>query len=159
MRCTLVTLAVAMAMTACADNNRPSPADTTTVRGENQKPMALSVPKQTPNKPQGMPALRAPFSREDVVRYFETHNLPKNSTTPRDFRVESVDSMPSRAVTERLQGVATGVSDDERLVFVTLTGTFVFTGPIKSAPATFKRAYAVFDAQSGNLLMVGSLDQ
>jgi len=129
-----------------------------------QKKMALSPPKWTPNRPQGMTALTVhgsatePFTKEDVVEYFKTHNLPKNATTTSDFHVDTLEFITSKEVTARLQGVTTGLADEERLAFVTLSGTFVFTGPAQSKPATFKRAYAVFVASNGNLLLLGSLD-
>lgn len=126
-----------------------------------QEKIALKPPVGTPKRPEGMSAIHithaGELSKQQVVDYFKTHNLPTNYTTTSDFHVESVDLITAKQVTDRLEGVTTGLADDERLAFVTLTGTFTFTGPPKSRPATFTRAYAVFDLKNGNLMMVGTL--
>lgn len=130
--------------------------------GYGQKKMELKPPPEGAGKrPVGLPALTVrsgpePFTRQDVVDYFKTHNLPKNATTTTDFAVESLEFITSKEVTARLDGVTTGLADADRVGFVTLRGTFVFTGP-KTSSGRFGRAYAVFDAGSGNLLMIGSL--
>jgi len=98
------------------------------------------------------------ISKDQVVEYFKTHNLPMNYTATSDFHVESVDMMTAKQVSDRLAGESTGLADDERLAFVTLAGMFTFTGPPKSSAANFKRAYAVFDVKNGNLMMVGTLE-
>lgn len=134
-------------------------------RDGGQKKKALHLPAGTPKRPQGMAALvvntgaAEPFTRQDVITYFQTHNLPRNSGSLSQFQVDTLEFLTSKEATDRLQGVSTGLSDGDRVGFVTLTGTFVFTGPPKAKPATVNRAYAVFDATTGNLLMVGSLDQ
>ena len=131
--------------------------------GENQKKIALKPPTGNPKRPEGMSALKVThageISKQQVVDYFKTHNLPMNFTTTNDFHVESFDVITAKQVSDRLSGVKTGLADDERLAFVTLAGTFTFTGPPKSRPATFKRAYAVFDINNGNLMMIGTLDR
>jgi hypothetical protein len=128
------------------------------------KKRALNLPKEPGKRPQGMTALIAktgatPFSKQDVIDYFKTHNLPRNSGATNQFTVQSLEFITSAEVTKRLEGVTTGLSDNDRVGFVTLVGTFVFTGPPKSKPVIFHQAYAVFDAVSGNLLMVGTLGQ
>lgn len=134
-----------------------------TPKGEQQKKMALRPPAGTPRRPEGMSALHmthvGEISKQQVADYFKTHNLPMNYTTTNDFHVDSVDLTTAKRVTDRLQGVTTGLADDERLAFATLAGTFIFTGPRQSRPATFKRAYAVFDLKNGNLMMVGTLNE
>ena len=66
--------------------------------------------------------------------------------------------MTSKAVTDRLRGASPGVGDEDMVGFVTLRGVFVFTGPPPGKPVRFTRAYAVFDATTGNLLMTGTLE-
>jgi hypothetical protein len=132
-----------------------------------QKKMSLPLPKGTPKRPQGMTALTVksggePFAKEDVVAYFKTHNFPKNFGATTEFQVDTFEFLTSKAVSERLQGVQTGLDDNARVAFVTLTGRFVFTGPPRTQrkePTIFNRAYAVFDATNGNLMMVGTLDE
>jgi hypothetical protein len=157
-----LTLAAVVALgvlAACPKENEPEPSRG---GGEVQKKIALKAPAGTPKRPEGMSAIHVThageISKQQVVEYFKTHNLPMNYTTTKDFHVDSVDLITAREVTDRLQGVKTGLADDERLAFVTLAGTFTFTGPTKSRPATFRRAYAVFDLKNGNLMMVGTLE-
>jgi hypothetical protein len=138
-------------------------------KGENekgeQKKLALHPPTGTPKRPQGMTALTIkpgaePFSKQDVVAYFQTHNFPKNVGSVAQFQVDTLEFITSKDVSQRLHGVSTGLEDNARVGFVTLTGTFIFTGPGSNRKsATFNRAYAVFDAANGNLLMVGTLEQ
>jgi len=138
-------------------------------KGENekgeQKKLALHLPTGTPKRPQGMTALTVkpgaePFSKPDVVAYFQAHNFPKNVGTVGQFHVDTLEFISSKDVTQRLQGVSTGLEDTARLGFVGLSGTFIFTGPGSSRkPVIFNRAYAVFDAANGNLMMVGTLEQ
>jgi hypothetical protein len=132
-------------------------------RDDGNKKRALALPKGPGKRPQGMTALKAnagavqPFSKNDVVAYFKAKNLPRNSSATTQFTVQSLEFITSGEVTKRLEGVTTGLPDNDRVGFVTLVGTFIFTGPPKSKPAVFRQAYAVFDAASGNLLLVGSL--
>src|SRR5262249_34166538 len=121
----------------------------------------LPLPTGTPKRPVGLTALAAkpgatPFSKDDVAAYFKAHNLPKNLGLTDQFQVDSLEFVTSGEVKQRLQGESTGLKDEERVGFATLSGTFIFTGP-PGRSATFRRAYAVFDAGTGNLLMIGSL--
>lgn len=132
-------------------------------RDDKQKKRALNPPKEPGRRPQGMTAIKTnpgdpqPFSKTDMIVYFKAHNLPRNAGTTSQFTVQSLEFMTSAEVSKRLEGVATGLQDNERVGFVTLVGTFIFTGPPSAKPAFFRQAYAVFDAVSGNLLLVGSL--
>jgi hypothetical protein len=71
--------------------------------------------------------------------------------------VDTLEFLTNDEVTARLNGVSPGLADGDRIGFATLSGQFVFTGPRGSTPARFTRAYAAFDARTGNLLMIGSL--
>jgi hypothetical protein len=128
-----------------------------------QEKIALKPPTGTPKRPQGLTALTLkagaePFTKEDVNAYFKTHKFPKNQGSADQLQVDNLEFITSGEVTTRLQGVSTGLGDSERVAFATLSGPFVFTGP-KTNPVRFQRAYAVFDATTGNLLMVGTLEQ
>jgi hypothetical protein len=124
---------------------------------------ALPLPTGTPKRPVGVAAITAkpgsatPFTKDEVVAYFKTHNLPRNMGSTDQFQVDSLDFITSAEVSRRLQGAATGLSDNDRIGFARLSGTFVFTGPREGKPVTFKQAYAAFDASTGNLLMAGTL--
>jgi hypothetical protein len=125
---------------------------------------AMKPPTRAPQRPQGTPALHVtpgaaePFVKSDVVAYFQTHNLPRNGGTTSQIHVDSLELITSGEVTNRLHGVQTGLPDGDRVGFATLSGTFLFSAP-SSKPKAFQRAYAAFDAGTGNLLMIGTLDQ
>jgi hypothetical protein len=127
--------------------------------------VALALPTGTPKRPQGMGALTVrpgqaqPFTKEDVATYVQSHNLPLNLGVASDVQVDSLEFLTNKEVSGRLQGASPGLADDEKVAFATLTGTFIFTGPSPGKGVKFSRAYAVFDVQTGNLLMVGTLEQ
>jgi hypothetical protein len=74
------------------------------------------------------------------------------------FHMESLEFLTSEQVSERLQGVSTVLEDNDRVGFVTLTGTFVFSAPKNSNPATFESAYAVFRAEVAAQRALGQID-
>ena len=155
--CTIAALIAFAALTACPKEGGYPP----TGGGKQEKIALKPPPVEKAQRPQGMPAINVTtgeISKQQVTEYFKTHNLPMNFTTPSDFHAESVDLITAKQVSDRLQGEPTGLADDERLAFVTLVGKFTFTGPPKSRPATFTRAYAVFDLKNGNLMMAGTLE-
>ena len=129
-----------------------------------QKGIALQLPQGTPMRPHGFAAIKAtpgapsPFTKDDVASYFTGHNLPMNSGKQSQFQVVSLEFLTSKQVSERLRGVSTGLPDGDLVGFATLSGTFIFTGPAKTKPATFSSAYAAFDGVTGNLLMDGTLE-
>src|SRR5712692_11650543 len=132
-------------------------------RGE-QKKVALHIPKDTPKRPQGSAALTVkpgaePFNKSDVTNYFKTHNVPMNLTTTTDFTVESFEFLTNKEITARLNGASPGLAENDRIGLATLKGLFIFTGPRQASPARFTRAYAAFDATTGNLLMIGTLER
>jgi hypothetical protein len=124
---------------------------------------SIEIPKDPPLPPQGAPALRVktgaegPFTKEDVENYFTTHNLPRNLTTPKDFGVDTLEFLTNAEVTKRLNGASPGLENQDKIGFVTLKGEFIFAGPRSSKLARFTRAYAAFDARTGNLLMIGTI--
>ena len=124
----------------------------------------LPIPAEPSLPPVGATALHVkvgaaePFSKEDIIDYFKTHNLPTNRTPMSNFTVEKLEFLTNKEVTDRLNGASTGLGENDRIGFATLKGRFVFSGPPGSKPAQFQRTYAAFDARTGNLLMVGTLD-
>ncbi len=133
-------------------------------RHEEQKETPLPLPQGTPKRPTGMPALTVspgapePFTKSDVASYFAAHNLPLNAGAKSDFEVANLEFLTARQASERLSGEPTGLNDNDRVGFATLTGKFIFSGPSNTKPATFSSAYALFDAATGNLLMDGTLE-
>jgi hypothetical protein len=135
-----------------------------TDRGKEKK-IALHIPKEPPKRPQGSAALAVktgavePFTKQDVADYFKTHNLPRNSTSTSDFAVDTLEFLTNKEVTTRLNGASPGLAENDKIGFATLKGLFIFTGPRQASPVRFKRAYAAFDASTGNLLMIGTLER
>ena len=127
-----------------------------------EEKIAMKPPQGTPKRPAGGAALTVrvgtaqPFTQQDVTDYFQAHNLPKNGVDFAGSSVASLEFLTSREVSQRLQGEPTGLADTDRMGFATLIGNFVFTGP-PGKTARFTRAYAAFDATTGNLMMVGTL--
>jgi hypothetical protein len=132
-------------------------------RREPKNAFQLKLPTETPKRPQGMKALEVkpgatPFTAEDVTQYVTTHRLARITSDLSQLRVESLEFISAREATSRLQGVSTGLPNDDRLGFAIIRGPVYFTGPPPGKPVAFERAYALFDAGTGNLLMSGTLD-
>lgn len=127
--------------------------------GGHQKKIALPAPKGTPKRPVGSPALTTPINQAKVAAYFKTHNLPMNLGQTSSITVDKVEFLTNAQVVQRLNGANPGLADSDKLAFATLRGDFIFTGPPKSRVTRFSSAYAVFDNVTGNLLMLGTLDQ
>jgi hypothetical protein len=72
--------------------------------------------------------------------------------------VADLEFLTAKQASDRLAGEPTGLNDNDRVGFATLTGKFIFSGPSNTKPATFSSAYALFDAATGNLLMDGTLE-
>jgi hypothetical protein len=133
-------------------------------RHPEQKETALALPQGTSMRPTGITALKVnlgaadPFTKSDVANYFAVHNLPMNGGAMGDFQVANLEFLTSKQASDRLAGEPTGLGDNDRVGFATLTGKFIFSGPPKAKNAAFSSAYALFDATTGNLLMNGTLE-
>jgi hypothetical protein len=128
-----------------------------------QNATQMKLPTGTPKRPQGLKALTVtpgptPFTGADVTQYIRTHRLARITGDLSQLTVTNLEFMTAREVTTRLQNEPTGLPDDQRVAFATITGRLYFTGPPGSKTAAFESAYAVFDAQTGNLLMSGTLN-
>jgi hypothetical protein len=129
-----------------------------------KNPAELRLPTGTPQRPQGMKALdvkpgTVPFSRDDVGQFVRTHHLAKSVGDTSQIQVESLDFITAKEVSTRLQFVSTGLPDDQRVAFAVIRGQLYFTGPPPGKPVLFDRAYLLFDVQTGNLLMSGTLER
>jgi hypothetical protein len=113
-------------------------------------------------RPTGSPAIKSDtavvpgYTLEDVKRFVGTHPIRTNDGQPRAFTISRAEFMNSKQVSDVLNGASTGFADDYMLCYVELAGIFIFSGP-RGATRTYKRGFEVFDAQTGNLLMVGGL--
>jgi hypothetical protein len=132
-------------------------------RGKLEQPTksSLPLPSGSPKRPVGAKAIEikpgGTLTKEDVAAYLKQNNLPKNMGSTDQFQVDSLEFITSAEVSKRLQGALTGLDENDRIAFATLSGNFIFTGPPPGKPRTFERAYAAFDASNGNLLMIGTL--
>ncbi len=131
--------------------------------------LKLALPAGTPQQPVGVKAITPTsdgipaFTKEDVIKYVKTHNIPFNATPLSDITDVQVSFITSKEVNDLLNRQNTHIPDNYLLCFVTLTGKFIFPGPPtvdgKTLSATYQRAFEVFDAKTGNLLMGGGLGE
>jgi hypothetical protein len=123
----------------------------------------ISPPAGTPKRPVGMgaigirPGASPPFSAEDVLNYLNSHQIPKVSIPPGQLKVNSLEFITAAAAGKRLNRVVTGLKDDEIVGFAIFSGNLTVSGPPGGNAAKFDRGYAVFDAETGNLLTIGTL--
>jgi hypothetical protein len=66
--------------------------------------------------------------------------------------------MSSKQVKELLHGESTGFSDDHMLCYVEMQGPVTFSGP-EGVALSYEGAIEVFDAHTGNFLIVGGLQE
>jgi len=148
---TLVVIAALSGVAGCERAHRPEGA------------VELKMPQGTPKRPQGVEGLAVkpgpePFTKDEVASFLKTHRLARTVGDISQLKVESVEFITSKQVASRLRGASTGLPDDYRVAFVTISGPIYFTTPLsKKRPVAFDTAYAMFDAGSGNLLMSGTL--
>ena len=97
-----------------------------------------------------------PFTKDDVSQYVKSNRLPKTLADPAQLQVDSLEFITAAQASARLDGASTGLKDPERVAFAIISGPLTFTGP-QTKPARFERGYLLFDAATGNLLMLGTL--
>lgn len=112
-----------------------------------------------PGIPAITPHLSSPstsaFTADDVRHYLETHSLPGQfSLAPgTKFVIVKIVFLPSKEVTQ-LAEESTGMPDSYLLCYVELHGTVKISGP-NGGTGILRTIHIVFDAQTGNLLMIG----
>ena len=98
----------------------------------------------------GVPAFRA----EDARAYAAHDRIPGG--VAKGVRVRDVQFLTSSDLSMRLKVAGTGLAGAAQVCLVELEGDFAFMTPRGSA-AHDHRAYEVFDARTGNLMMAGAL--
>jgi len=150
----LSALALCLGVNGCKGCRQPVPKGAVQVK----------MPTEKAKPPQGLKALAVkpgptPFTQDEVTQYVQTHRLAKTVGGLSQLRVESLEFLTAREVTIRLHGAPTGLPDGERVAFAIIRGPVYFAGPVRAKPVAFERAYALFDAATGNLMMSGTLGQ
>ncbi len=131
------------------NTNNPSPSSDI-LQGNEKGNNAIGLPAIIPHL-KNTPT----FTKGDVVKYIRTHRLMYSSSDlASPIIVTQITFLTSRAVSKRLNGETTGVPDDELLCFAELRGIFNFPDASGSS-VRYAKAYIVFDAITGNLLMEG----
>jgi hypothetical protein len=105
------------------------------------------IPAIRPSLPYGS-ALTPRFTRQDVALYARSHPHPQAIG---DTRVESIEFLSGGAL-QRWYTWAAQLPAQRLFCLLTWTGTFRFEEP-GSRNAAGSRAWQVFDATSGNLLL------
>lgn len=111
--------------------------------------------------PRGSPALKpgptgSPYTLDDVREFVLAHPLGARTDKSSAVTITRLEFLTSKEVSPLLKGATTGFADDYKLCYVELAGNFTFFGP-QGATRTYQRAFEVFDAQTGNFLMMGGL--
>jgi hypothetical protein len=114
-------------------------------------------------QPARTPEMLAPALRQDIGEHLPRHRdlgqLESDVATPTQFQVETLEFLTNKEVSQRLGGASPGLAANEKVGFATLRGTFIVSGPLDANVARFSRVYAAFDAKTGNLLMIGTLEE
>jgi hypothetical protein len=93
------------------------------------------------------------ITESDVRDYLATHPIMGIAYDASKISIDKVEFKTRKSVNEQLHGDGTSLSDNKILAFVTLSGSFTAWG----APTSFSKAFAVFDAATGNFVMSGQL--
>jgi hypothetical protein len=97
------------------------------------------------------------FTADDLAAYVKTNPLPGNLAsggTPTITRNQFLTAADLR----NLLGISLGRSENALLGYVEMKAGFAIGGPGSSSlPPVYPYSYAIFDAQTGNLLMYGGL--
>jgi hypothetical protein len=147
--------AMALSMTSCGDHTKPIAAPV-----QSMKP--LDLPQIHPLPPIGSPAIpprssgTPAFTLDDVKQFVMAHPLQRGSNGGKIFAITRAEFMSSKQVVELLHGESTGFPDDHMLCYVEMHGPVTFSGP-PGVTLSYEGAIEVFDAQTGNFLIVGGL--
>lgn len=98
------------------------------------------------------------YTTDDMVTYVKSHPLPGNLASGSAPTILQAAFLPGATVTQLL-GTPIGRSDATLVGYVELQGSFAFVGAVPATSPVYPYAFALFDAQSGNLLMFGGLER
>jgi hypothetical protein len=105
------------------------------------------------------PALTIPgarFTSTDAAQWVGSHAIPHTLISTKPV-VSTVVFITSQEASTRLHGESIGIPYSSLVCYVTFHGSFTVPGPANSKVATFSNGAEIFDAQTGNLLLVSFL--
>ena len=131
---------------------------------ERPPPARLSLPPMhlPPTPPLGSAAIKPritatpSFTLDDAKQFVAEHPMLRTVKPDLGAAVMEAEFLTSSEVSARLGGLTTGFSSDHLLCLVLLHGPFVFPGP-GGANMVYDRAFLVFDATNGNLMISGGM--
>lgn len=136
--------------------------------GASQVPSQTPAPSSQQHPPSsslGVPAIQPHIAQvngptytiSDARNYVNTHLLPSRLGPQGKAVIVKAAFLQSQQVSALMQGESTGVPNGTLLCYVELHGTFAIHVPGQSAKVvTYHTAMEVFDAQTGNLLIIGA---
>lgn len=128
----------------------------------------VSYPAIPAQQPQGAPAIRPAkgnLSSDEVQQYLTSHSAPVGIKGLANASISRVDcGQTVGRVSEALPGKTLGLPTDMPVCYVELAGNFTwYNPPTPQAPRgtalTFHTAFRVFDAKTGNLIVIGALNR
>ena len=128
----------------------------------------VSYPSLPAQLPQGAPAIRPAkgnLSTDEVQQYLTSHSAPVGIKGLANASISRIDcGQTVGRVSEALPGKTLGLPTDMLVCYVELTGNFSWYGPPtpqapRGAALTFHTAFRVFDAKTGNLIVIGALNR
>ena len=112
---------------------------------------AQGVPAIQPHLP-GVPA----FTRDDVRQFFQTHGFSgRRFSSVGTPTITQILFVTSYEACELMQGESVGLPNDALVCYVELSGEFAFSSPFSTQSTILHTGDVVFDARTGNLLVIG----
>jgi len=152
----LIALVVFVGWIAVAQSDPASAASSNSIQPPAQAPTgtAIGAPAIQPTRSVAASDLSTPaFTVQDVEQYISGNPMSRNlaiSSKPTIVKITFITSQQASALLDE----SMDLPDSALVCYVELSGTFTFPGP-NGATATFHKGYEVFDAHTGNLIMVG----
>lgn len=124
-----------------------------------------AIPAQ---QPVGAPAIhpaKGSLSSDEVRQFLTSNPSPVGVKGVPNVTITRSDcGLPASKVSNMLPGKSLGLPAGMPLCYVELSGTFtVYTPPTPKAPhgtpVTFRNGFKVFDANTGNVMVTGALNQ
>lgn len=155
LRSLVVVLMATTVIGSCGSDRRPPQEKSTPILPK----LGVKLPPSSPVGTRAITALTGAtpaFTTADVERYVATHPLLPGVSGRVKPTVTKIEFVSSAEASNRLAGETTGFPDDHLLCYVELQGPVTFSGP-NGTKVTYPRGVLIFDAQSGNLVILGGM--